>query len=217
MKLHKEGTTILWTSSLIFVIISVLSLYFLNCWGLILVIPLFVFLLLIFWFFRNPTRTCNAQDDEIIAPVDGKVVIIKEVHEKEFLKTQCIQVSVFMSPLNVHVCRYPLNGKVIFAKYHAGKYLVAWHEKSSELNERTSVAVENAYGQHILFRQIAGAVARRIVMYSQIGDEVQGGKEMGFIKFGSRMDVFLPLGTEILVKVGDKVRGGEQVIAKVKK
>lgn len=217
MRLHKEGKTIIGISLIVSILISILSIYFLNYWGLIIAVPVLVLSFFIVWFFRNPIRSYEAKAHEIIAPVDGKVVIVKEVYEKEFLKTNCIQVSIFMSPLNVHVCRYPVSGKVIFKKYHPGKFLVAWHEKSSELNERTTVAVETEQKQKILFRQIAGAMARRIVIYSQIGDTAQAGKDFGFIKFGSRMDVFLPLGTEILVKVGDIILdGGERVIARLK-
>lgn len=217
MRLHKEGKTIIGISLIVSILISILSIYFLNYWGLIIAVPVLVLSFFIIWFFRNPIRSYEAKVNEIIAPVDGKVVIVKEVYEKEFLKTNCIQVSIFMSPLNVHVCRYPVSGKVIFKKYHPGKFLVAWHEKSSELNERTTVAVETDQKQKILFRQIAGAMARRIVIYSQIGDTAQAGKDFGFIKFGSRMDVFLPLGTEILVKVGDFIPdGGERVIARLK-
>lgn len=217
MRLHKEGKSIINISLLISIVISILSIYCLYYWGLIIAIPAMVLSFFIIWFFRNPIRKCQAKDNEIIAPVDGKVVIVKEVYEKEFLKTNCIQVSIFMSPLNVHVCRYPVNGKVIFKKYHPGKFLVAWHEKSSELNERTTVVVKTQQEQKILFRQIAGAMARRIVIYSQIGDMAQAGKDFGFIKFGSRMDIFLPLGTEILVKVGEMIPdGGERVIARLK-
>ena len=217
MRLHKEGNSIINISLLLSIVISILSIYCLYYWGLIIAIPAMVLSFFIIWFFRNPVRKCQAKDNEIIAPVDGKVVIVKEVYEKEFLKTNCIQVSIFMSPLNVHVCRYPVSGKVIFKKYHPGKFLVAWHEKSSELNERTTVAVETQQEQKILFRQIAGAMARRIVIYSQIGDMAQAGKDFGFIKFGSRMDIFLPLGTEILVKVGEMIPdGGERVIARLK-
>ncbi len=217
MRFHREGRTIIPVSIVLFLLLGGLSQYFLCNWGLIITIPLLILLGLILWFFRNPVREYEAKPEEIIAPVDGKVVIVKEVYEKEYLKTQCIQVSVFMSPLNVHVCRYPVSGKVVFKKYHPGKFLVAWHEKSSELNERTTVAVENPNGQQIVFRQIAGAMARRIVLYSEIGDTARGGKEFGFIKFGSRMDVFLPLGTEILTKVGDIIPdGGKRVIARLK-
>ncbi|MDR1876100.1 MAG: phosphatidylserine decarboxylase family protein [Flavobacteriaceae bacterium] len=217
MRFHREGTTIILISIFLFLLAGGLSQYFLHCWGLIITIPLLILLGVILWFFRNPVRNYEAKPEEIIAPVDGKVVIVKEVYEKEYLKTQCLQVSIFMSPLNVHVCRYPVSGRVVFKKYHPGKFLVAWHEKSSELNERTTVVVENSNGQQVLFRQIAGAMARRIVMYPEIDDIAQAGKEFGFIKFGSRMDVFLPLGTEILVKVGDIISdGGIKVIARLR-
>lgn len=217
MRFHKEGHTIISVSTLGVLIVSIVLFYLLHDWSWILIVPLCILLGLIVWFFRNPVREYNAQPEEIIAPVDGKVVIVKEVYEKEYLKKQCLQISIFMSPLNVHVCRYPVSGKVIFKKYHPGKFLVAWHEKSSELNERTTVVVENPNKQQVLFRQIAGAMARRIVIYSELGDIAQAGKEFGFIKFGSRMDVFLPLGTEILVKVGEVIPdGGKRVIARLK-
>lgn len=217
MRLHKEGKPFIGISFVTSILVSILALYFLKYWGLIIAIPFIILLFFTVWFFRNPIRNYDAKENEIIAPVDGKVVIVNEVYEKEFLKTNCIQVSIFMSPLNVHVCRYPVSGKVIFKKYHPGKFLVAWHEKSSELNERTTVAVETPFNQKVLFRQIAGAMARRIVIYSEIGDMAVAGKEFGFIKFGSRMDVFLPLKTEILVKVGDVIlNGGEKVIARLR-
>lgn len=216
MRLHKEGTKIILSYLIFLVIISISGFYFINAWSLIFILPLLILYGFIIWFFRNPSRNYSPQALDVIAPVDGKVVVIKEVFEKEFLKTNCIQVSIFMSPLNVHVCRYPVTGKVIFKKYHPGKFLVAWHEKSSELNERTTTVVETENSQKILFRQIAGAVARRIVIYAKEGDNATGGKEYGFIKFGSRLDVFLPLGTEINVKIDEITRGGEQVIARLK-
>ena len=152
----------------------------------------------------------------MIAPVDGKVVMIKEVFEDELLQTKVIQVSIFMSPLNVHICRYPVSGEVMYKKYHPGKYLVAWHEKSSTENERTTVAIKSLTNHNVVFRQIAGYVARRIVFYCNEGDSAKAGHEFGFIKFGSRMDVFLPLDTEIICKIGDKTKGGIDVIAKMK-
>jgi Phosphatidylserine decarboxylase len=171
---------------------------------------------LVFWFFRVPNRDIQDHRENVIAPVDGKVVMIKEVDEDEFLKEKAIQVSIFMSPLNVHICRFPVSGKVIYKKYHPGKYLVAWHEKSSTENERTTVAVESLTNHKVVFRQIAGYVARRIVFYCKEGDQAKAGHEFGFIKFGSRMDVFLPLDTEIICKIGDKTKGGIDVIAKMK-
>lgn len=165
-------------------------------------------------FFRNPKRTVTLNPDAIICPADGKVVTIEEVFEDEILKDKRIQVSIFMSPFNVHVNRYPLGGKVAEAIHHEGKFLVAWHPKSSTLNERTTVTIDNDRWGKILFRQIAGAVARRIVMYSKPGDLALQGSEYGFIKFGSRVDLFLPLDSEILVKEGEVVKGGITELAK---
>ena len=217
MKLHKEGRVILISFFLLFLAISISVYTFAsNPYYVFLTIPIWIFFGFVIWFFRNPERTGTSQLNDIIAPVDGKVVVIEEVEEKEFLKSRCIQLSIFMSPLNVHVNRYPVSGKVIYTKYHPGKYLVAFHPKSSELNERTTVVVETENGKNVLFRQIAGAVARRIVLYAKNGDEAKAGNEYGFIKFGSRLDIFLPLGTEILVKIGDKTQGGIQKIAELK-
>ncbi|TWP29143.1 phosphatidylserine decarboxylase family protein [Apibacter muscae] len=217
MRFHKAGTEIITISVILFLIINLVSIYLFKYWSVIIFIITLALLAFILWFFRNPKRFIKANNNEIVAPVDGKVVVVKEVYEKEFLKTSCIQISIFMSPLNVHVCRYPVSGEVIYTKYHPGKFLVAWHEKSSELNERTTVVVQNECNQQILFRQIAGAMARRIVLYPKIGDTAVAGNDYGFIKFGSRLDVFLPLGTDILVKVGDKIpNGGEKIIARLK-
>jgi phosphatidylserine decarboxylase len=149
----------------------------------------------------------------VIAPADGKMVIIEDVEEPEYFKGKRLQLSIFMSPLNVHVNRNPVTGTVKFFKYHPGKYLVAWHPKSSTLNERTTVVVENEAGIPVLYRQIAGAVARRIRWYIKEGDPVVQGQEYGFIKFGSRIDIFLPVGTKVNVNINDKVRGGETVLA----
>lgn len=216
MKLHKESKGTLLVVGSVVAIVSGLSIYFLKGWALVIILPLLVLLGLVLWFFRVPNRTILEHRENVIAPVDGKVVMIKEVEENEFLKEKCIQVSIFMSPLNVHICRYPVSGEVIYKKYHPGKYLVAWHEKSSTENERTTVAVKTLLGANIVFRQIAGYVARRIVFYCNEGDVAKAGHEFGFIKFGSRMDVFLPLDTEILCKIGDKTKGGLDVIAKLK-
>jgi phosphatidylserine decarboxylase len=172
-----------------------------------------VLLILVLQFFRNPKRETQPNEKHIISPVDGKVVVIEEVYEKEYFKDQRLQVSIFMSPLNVHVTRYAIGGSVVFSKYHPGKYLVAWHPKSSELNERTTVVLENKTAGQILYRQIAGAVARRIVNYAKVGDQVEQGADAGFIKFGSRVDVFLPIGTKINVKIDQKVKGGVDSIA----
>ncbi|MCL4161856.1 UNVERIFIED_CONTAM: hypothetical protein GTU68_010839, partial [Idotea baltica] len=151
----------------------------------------------------------------VVSPVDGKVVVIEEVYEGEYFKENRLQVSVFMSPLNVHVTRYPINGKVLFSKYHPGKYLVAWHPKASEENERTTVVVDNSIYGKVLHRQIAGALAKRIVNYAKEGDNATQGGESGFIKFGSRVDLFLPLDTKIKVSLNEKVRGGESIIAEI--
>ncbi len=216
MKLHKESKGTILVATIAVVVLGFLAVYFLEIWSLIILIPLLILYGLVFWFFRVPNRDIVDHKENVIAPVDGKVVMIKEVFEDEFLKEKAIQVSIFMSPLNVHICRYPVSGKVIYKKYHPGKYLVAWHEKSSTENERTTVAVESLTNHKVVFRQIAGYVARRIVFYCNEGDTSKAGHEFGFIKFGSRMDVFLPLDTEITCKIGDKTKGGIDVIAKMK-
>jgi phosphatidylserine decarboxylase len=176
-------------------------------------IALLIVLILILQFFRNPKRKTELNENHIIAPVDGKVVVIEEVEEPEYFQDKRLQVSIFMSPLNVHVTRYALSGKVKYSKYHPGKYLVAWHPKASTENERTTIVVENKTFGGILYRQIAGALAKRIVNYAKEGEEVVQGTDAGFIKFGSRVDVFLPLGTKVNVKIGDTVKGGVQAIA----
>ncbi len=168
---------------------------------------------LIVQFFRNPKRNTEENSSHIIAPVDGKVVVIEEVFEKEYFKEKKMMISVFMSPINVHVTRHPVSGKVNYSKYHPGKYLVAWHPKASEENERTTVVVENDVTGEILYRQIAGALAKRIVNYAEVGTEVIQGSDSGFIKFGSRVDVYVPLGTKIDVSLNQKVKGGITVIA----
>lgn len=170
---------------------------------------------LIIQFFRNPKRNTEINTSHILAPVDGKVVVIEEVFEKEYFKDQRLMVSIFMSPINVHVTRHPIGGVVKYSQYHPGKYLAAWHPKASEENERTTVVVENKIVGEILYRQIAGALAKRIVNYAKVGEEVVQGSDSGFIKFGSRVDVFLPLGTEVDVKLNQKVKGGISLIAKV--
>lgn len=216
MKLHKESKGTILVATIAVAVLGFLAVYFLEIWSLIILIPLLILYGLVFWFFRVPNRDIVDHKENVIAPVDGKVVMIKEIFEDEFLKRKAIQVSIFMSPLNVHICRYPVSGKVIYKKYHPGKYLVAWHEKSSTENERTTVAVESLTNHKVVFRQIAGYVARRIVFYCNEGDTSKAGHEFGFIKFGSRMDVFLPLDTEITCKIGDKTKGGIDVIAKMK-
>jgi len=169
-------------------------------------------LIIVLQFFRNPKRNTVRNENHIIAPVDGKVVIIEEVYEKEYFKDMRLQVSIFMSPFNVHVTRYCVSGKIKFSKYHPGKYLVAWHPKSSELNERTTIVISNNKFGEILYRQVAGAVARRIINYAQEGISVIQGDDAGFIKFGSRLDMFLPLNTQLDIKLNDLVKGGIQII-----
>lgn len=169
--------------------------------------------LLIIQFFRNPKRATVINEASVIAPVDGKVVVIEEVYEKEYFKENRLMISVFMSPINVHVTRHPINGVVKYSKYHPGKYLVAWHPKASEENERTTVVVENINSVEVLYRQIAGALAKRIVNYAEVGGQVVQGSDSGFIKFGSRVDVYLPLNAEVLVELGQKVKGGITEIA----
>lgn len=167
-------------------------------------------------FFRNPKRYTKLNEQHIIAPADGKIVAIEEIDEQEYFKDKRLQISIFMSPLNVHVNRYPISGEIKYAKYHPGAYLVAWHPKSSLLNERTSVVIKDENGQEVMYKQIAGALARRIVMYAKEGMKVVQGRDSGFIKFGSRLDVVLPLDANVLVKIGDKARGGEQILAELK-
>src|SRR5690606_19589672 len=168
--------------------------------------------LIVLQFFRHPARAVTAGDHLIVAPADGKVVVIEEATEHEYFKDRRLQVSIFMSPVNVHVNRYPIGGLVSFFKYHPGKFLAAWEPKSSTDNERTTIVLKHANGTEILFRQIAGALARRIVWYCKEGETAEQGGEMGFIKFGSRVDLFLPLNTRINVKIGDRVRGPQTVI-----
>lgn len=216
MKIHKEGYT-----SLFFTILFITGLVLLmrilwpvpTTWHYIAYGVMFLFFLIILQFFRSPKRTIPIDDHNLICPADGKIVVIEKTFEDEFLKEERIQLSIFMSPVNVHVNRYPVGGKVSYFKYHPGKYLVAWHPKSSTDNERTTVVIETPDHGEILLRQIAGALARRIVCYSKEGEQVQQGSELGFIKFGSRVDVFLPTDAKIHVNIGDKVRGGETVLA----
>ncbi|MGC4035337.1 MAG: phosphatidylserine decarboxylase family protein [Chitinophagaceae bacterium] len=216
MTIHKEGyKTIAW-SAIVFGVINIISFYFLSfsvpllSW-LIFIVTLGLLLFLIS-FFRIPNRQLTIREDAIIAPADGKVVVIEEVQADEYFTDKRIQVSIFMSPLNVHVNRNPVSGDVTYSQYHKGKYLVAWHPKSSTENERHSV-VYKKNGKEILVKQIAGALAKRIVNYLQAGQKVEQAQEMGFIKLGSRVDLLLPLDAKIHVKIGDKPQGGVTVIA----
>lgn len=213
---HKEGHKIILISLILTVISFLLIDNFIIETGwlrTVLMLLILFFLILILQFFRNPKRQTVINDQHIISPVDGKVVVIEEVYEKEYLKQQCIQLSVFMSPINVHVTRYPISGDITFSKYHEGKYLVAWHPKASEENERTTVVVKSKIFGEVLFRQIAGALAKRIVNYAKEGGNAKQGEDSGFIKFGSRVDIYIPLDSRIKVKLNDKVRGGESVLA----
>ena len=213
---HKEGFKII-TITLILVIAGVLLTHFFVPYFYLQVALYTIcafFLIIILQFFRNPKRNTVLNNSHILSPVDGKVVVIEEVFEKEYYKENRIQVSVFMSPINVHVTRNPIGGKVLFSKYHPGKFLVAWHPKSSEENERTTVVIGDS-NFSILYRQIAGALAKRIVNYAKEGDPITQGGDNGFIKFGSRVYLFLPLGTKIDVNLGDKVRGGESILASI--
>lgn len=214
---HKEGHKIIFTTFIIVVASFLLIDNFIHKIWLqnTLYFLLLGFLILILQFFRNPKRKTVQNDTQVVSPVDGKVVVIEEVFEKEYFNDKRLQVSVFMSPLNVHVTRYPIGGHVVFSKYHPGKYLVAWHPKASEENERTTVVVENPTYGKVLYRQIAGALAKRIVNYAKINNQAIQGSDSGFIKFGSRVDLFLPLNSKIKVQLNQKVRGGESIIAEI--
>ncbi len=214
MLFHKEGHKIIFYTLVILGVINFLSYYFIgdNIFSKSILAISMVFLILILQFFRNPARNTIINDNHVIAPADGKVVVIEEVEETEYFKDKRRQVSIFMSPINVHVNRNPISGIVKYAKYHPGKYLVAWHPKSSTENERTTVVIANSKTE-VLFRQIAGALAKRIVYYVKEGQQVEQGSEMGFIKFGSRIDLYLPLDAQINVNLEQKTRGGETIIA----
>ena len=215
MKIHREGYTIILVSLLLLIGLNILVYCFLPyLWFIILFASAsLVFFCLIVRFFRNPDRSLTPDDNKIFAPADGKIVVIEETEEIEYFHDKRILVSIFMSPLNVHVNRYPVSGKVSYVKYHQGKYLVAWHPKSSLLNERSTVVITAANGQEILVRQIAGAVARRIVTYSKVGDRAVQGADFGFIRFGSRVDIFLPLNAKINVELKQISKGNKTVIA----
>ena len=215
---HKEGYQIIMTSFVLAAIIALGAEYKIeNPYLVKLGLQLFALiqLILVLQFFRNPKRVTPLNENHLIAPVDGKVVIIQKVYEKEYFKDQRLQVSIFMSPTNVHVTRYTMSGNVTFSKYHPGKYLVAWHPKSSELNERTTIVLKNKTFGEVLYRQIAGALAKRIVNYAKVDTSARQGNDSWFIKFGSRVDLFLPLDTKINVSLNQKVKGAEDIIAKV--
>ena len=213
---HKEGFKIIAITFVTCISLFLLADNYISIdwikWIAFAVIGFFLFIIL--QFFRNPNRATVINDNTIVSPVDGKVVVIEEVYEPEFFKDKRLQVSVFMSPINVHVTRYPIGGKVTYSKYHPGKYLVAWHPKASTENERTTIVVENSSVGPVLYRQIAGALAKRIVNYAKVEDNAIQGSDSGFIKFGSRVDLYLPIGTNISVALNQKVKGGECIIAK---
>lgn len=216
MKIHKEGyTTIFFTLLFLTALTVVINLVWdeQTLWHYITYGFFLVLLVLILQFFRHPKRNTPKDDNAVISAADGKVVVIEKTMENEFLMDERIQVSIFMSPLNVHANKYPVSGKVSYYKYHPGKYLVAWHPKSSTDNERNTLVLETRHAGSLLMRQIAGAVARRIVCYSQPDEEVVQGQEMGFIKFGSRVDIFIPTDAKLNVKIGDVVKAGKSVIA----
>lgn len=215
MYIHKEGYATISITAISAIILSVVicSISLPIIVKALLLLALIAFCFLIVFFFRMPKRNLNLNEKSIICPADGVIVAIENVFVEEHLKKECKQVSIFMSPLNIHVNRYPVSGRVTYATHHHGKYLVASHPKSSELNERTTVVVDSKEFGEVLIRQIAGAVARRIVCYSKQNQEVKQGEELGFIKFGSRVDVFLPKDTKIKVKLNQKVKGGITEIA----
>jgi phosphatidylserine decarboxylase len=215
---HKEGQKIIVTTFIIVCSLTLLAHYYIGTPWLKMGVQVasLVVLIMVLQFFRNPKRKVVKNFDELLAPVDGKVVVIEEVEETEYFKDRRIQVSIFMSPINVHVTRYPASGLIKFSKYHPGKYLVAWHPKASEENERTTVVVNTPKFGDILYRQIAGALARRIVNYAEVGESVQQGDDAGFIKFGSRVDLFLPLNSAICVRLHQKVTGAKTCIATTK-
>lgn len=218
MTIHKEGRSLLIFLLLFFVLVNLgVRNYFpqYNVLHLITLIGSGILYLLVLQFFRNPIFKITSNEKQVLSPADGKVVVIEETEEKEYLKERRQQISIFMSPVNVHVNRMPVGGSISYYKYHSGKYLVAWHPKSSTENERTTVVAKMENGTEVLFRQIAGAVARRIKCYVSEGQTLQQGEEFGFIKFGSRVDVFLPLDAKINVKVGEATKGGRTVLAEL--
>ena len=213
MKLHKEGLKILRNEILIFTMVNYITYWNSEIifWYLTLPVSI-VFFLLSLYFFRVPIRNSQRKEGIIYSPCDGKLVVIEETEESEYYKDKRIQISIFMSPLNVHNNLYPISGKVIYTKYHPGKFLVAWHPKASTDNERSTIVVENE-NISVLLRQVAGAIARRIITYAKVGENTCAADELGFIKFGSRIDIFLPIGTKVCAKLNQKVKGGVSVIA----
>lgn len=217
MYLHREGKYHIIIACIVFFLLQWMFIRLFGANSIVyylVLIPCLLLLIWVFWFFRIPRRTFTPDERFAFAPCDGKVVVIEETEENEYFKDRRLQVSIFMSPLNVHVNRYPISGQVQYVQYHPGKYLVAWHPKSSTENERTTIVIQNNRTA-ILVRQIAGALARRIVCYSKEKEEIIQHNELGFIKFGSRVDVFFPIGTEIIPKIGDDIKGGIHKLAKL--
>tara|TARA_A100001015_G_scaffold47897_1_gene52962 strand:- start:392 stop:1039 length:648 start_codon:yes stop_codon:yes gene_type:complete len=213
---HKEGFNLI---ILFFILVAtdviMLEVLFDDSSSLKSILQIFSLIIFVFilWFFRNPKRNIIKNPELILSPADGKVIAIKEVDELEYFKDKKIQISIFLSPLDIHVNRYPVSGEILYSKYHKGEYLVAWHPKSSDKNERTTVVIKNKKFGEVMYRQIAGAVARRIVNYSKVNSNVEQGDDSGFIKFGSRVDLFLSKDLNLKIKVGDKVKGGLSIIA----
>ena len=214
---HKEGGKIILISTSLTIVILLLSRQFISLKWLEMSVQIVtvLFLLIVLQFFRNPNRSIVANPNTIVAPVDGKVVVIEEVYEPEYFKDNRLQVSIFMSPINVHVTRYAMSGKVNYSKYHPGKYLVAWHPKASTENERTTIVLENKEFGEIMYRQIAGALAKRIVNYAEEGTQIVQGDDAGFIKFGSRVDLYFPVGTKVDVVLNQKAIGNKTIIASI--
>ena len=213
MKLHREGTAIIAITLTLAIAVFILSHLFMSkAWAIGLTTVALGLLVFVTQFFRIPRRTPTLRDDAVICPADGKVVVIENTYEGEYLKQDCLMISVFMSPLNVHQNVFPVSGNVLYEKHHKGRFMAAWHAKASELNERHTVVIDRA-GTPVLMRQIAGAMARRISCYAKVGDQAKQCGEMGFIKFGSRVDVFLPLDAQPAVEIGDKVRNSVSVLA----
>ena len=212
---HKEGSKIILISVLITGVLNLGVSYFNPPHWITVAVGILsiVFLILILQFFRNPKRSTPLSETNIISPVDGKVVVIEKVKENEYFKEERLMISVFMSPINVHVTRYPIGGSIAYSKYHPGKYLVAWHPKASEENERTTVVINHKNKLQVMYRQIAGALAKRIVNYAKEGEQAIQGDDSGFIKFGSRVDVYLPIDTEVKVSLNQKVKGGITTLA----
>ena len=213
---HKEGFNLI---ILFFILVAtdviMLEVLFDDSSSLKSILQIFSLIIFVFilWFFRNPKRNIIKNPELILSPADGKVIAIKEVDELEYFNDKKIQISIFLSPLDIHVNRYPVSGEILYSKYHKGEYLVAWHTKSSDKNERTTVVIKNKKFGEVMYRQIAGAVARRIVNYAKVSSNVEQGDDSGFIKFGSRVDLFLSKDLNLKIKVGDKVKGGLSIIA----